>query len=257
MKNSWHKLLTALILSIFLTSALSSCGYKSYKEKGMWQDFPGIFTAVEATDLELYREILPKQFDMPERPVVAMFIVDYVIVVPLPMVPYLEGAVALSCKYKGEDTWHVVTMPVTDKVACKGGRSLGFPKYVADEIILQKDGDGWKAKVVHEGVTRMGLEFTPGLTRELKPLEKEVMEGPISRLEGAIYQLSPPEVGPAINKISLVPVVPANWETERGMVKITISPEDPWSGLIPAGTVSPGSYQRFTGGNNMVSKKAN
>jgi hypothetical protein len=245
------KISVAMVLSI----ALTGCGYKSFKEKGQWQDFPGIFTAIEATDLELYRKILPKEFEMPDRPVVAMFIVDYVIVVPWPMTPYLEGAVALSCKYKGQDTWHVITMPVTKKVACIGGRLLGFPKYVADEITLKKDGDNWKAKVTHEGVTRMSLEFTPGRTRELTPYEKDVMEGPIMRLEGEIYQLVPPEVGPAIKRIHMEYVVPSNWETNPGMVKITISPDDPWSGLFPQGIVSPGSYQRFTGGNNIKWEK--
>jgi len=75
---------------------LAGCGYKSFREKGMWQKFPGIYTAWEPSDLKLYRELLPKEFDMPEQPGVAFFIVDYQIVVPYPMGPYFEGAVALA-----------------------------------------------------------------------------------------------------------------------------------------------------------------
>lgn len=235
---------------LFLTSG---CGYRSFKEKGMWQEFPGIYTAVEPTDLKLYRELLPDELDMPERPVVAFFIVDYVIVVPYPMGPYLEGAVALSCKYKGEEGWHVITMPVTTRVACEGGRAIGFPKYVADEITL----GGKKGVVRHEGKVRLSLEYTPGLTRALEPHEEEFMGGGVSRLEADVFQLAPPGEGPAINRIILKEVVPAHWESEQGMVKIHISPLDPWAGLIPDGAVSPGLFQTFTGGNNMVSKKVN
>jgi hypothetical protein len=248
----------ALTLALALILTVSSgCGYKSYNERGMWQEFPGIFTAVEPADLDLYRKLLPENLDMPERPVVALFVVDYVIVVPYPMGPYLEGAVALSCKYKGEDGWHVLTMPVTTKVACEGGRAIGFPKYVADSITLGKAGNGMKGEVRHQGVVRLSLEYTPGLTRKLEPYEEEFMGGGVSRLEEPVFQLAPPDKGPTLNRITLVPVVPANWESEQGMVKIHISPNDPWAGLIPDNAVSPGLFQTFTGGNNMKSEKVN
>jgi hypothetical protein len=217
----------------------------------MWQEFPGIYTAIEPTDLDLYRELLPDQLDMPERPVVAFFIVDYITVVPYPMVPYLEGAVAILGEYKGKEGWHVLTMPVTEKIPCKGGRSLGFPKYVADEITLTKR----KGVVTHEGVVRLSLEFTPGLTKERQPYEKEFLTGGVSRFEADVYQLVPPGEGPELRRINLVEVIPARWESDLGMVKIHISPDDPWAGLIPQDAVSFGLYQTFTGGNNMVSEK--
>jgi len=243
------------VCALLLFSIYFGIGYKSFKDKGMWQDFPGISTAYEPENLKLYRQILPKEFDMPDRPIVALFIVDYVKVVPLPMTPYLEGMVALSCKYEGEETWHVVTMPVTSRVACTGGRSLGFPKYVADRIALKNNGGNWEGIVIHEDITRLKLEFAPGLTRELAPHEKEFLDGPASRLEALIYQLVPPDTGPDVYRIHMKEVVTSRWQEEVGMVKIAISPTDPWSGLIPPGTVSPGVYQRFTGGNRMVSNK--
>jgi hypothetical protein len=244
-----------IVCAVILFSIYFGIGYKSFKEKGMWQDFPGIFTAYEPQDLKLYRQILPKEFGMPDRPIAALFVVDYVKVVPLPMTPYLEAMVALSCKYEGEETWHVVTMPVTSRVACAGGRSLGFPKYVADRIVLENNGDNWEGIVIHEDITRMKLEFTPGLTRELTPYEKEFLDGRASRLEAPIYQLVPPGIGPGIYRIHMKEVVSSRWEKKAGMVKMTISHDVPWSGLIPPGTVSPGVYQRFTGGNRMMSNK--
>ncbi len=247
------KVFTMIVAVCLVFGMAMGCGFKSFKEKGMWQEFPGIYTAMEPADLKLYRELLPDDLDMPDRPIVAFFIVDYVIVVPYPMGPYLEGAVALSCKYKGVEGWHVLTMPVTTKVACKGGRSLGFPKYVADEITLS----GNKGVVRHDGDVRLSLEYTPGLTRALKSYEEEFMGGGVSRFEAQVFQLAPPDVGPALNRITLVPVVPSNWESEQGMVKIHISQADPWAGLIPDGAVSPGLFQTFNGGNNMASEKAN
>lgn len=251
------KALTTIVVACLVFGIAPGCGYKSYQEKGMWQEFPGIYTAMEPADLELYRELLPDELDMPERPVVAFFIVDYVIVVPYPMGPYLEGAVALSCKYRGEEGWHVLTMPVTTRVACEGGRAIGFPKYVADEITLGRSGDGIKGIVRHESKVRLSLQYTPGLTRDLKAHEKEFMSSQVSRMEAPVFQLVPPDKGPDLNRIALVPVVPPSWESEQGMVKIHISPDDPWAGLIPDGAVSPGLFQTFTGGNNMVAEKVN
>jgi len=251
------KALRLMVLFAIFAGLLAGpgCGYKSFKEKGMWQEFPGIYTAMEPEDLKLYRELLPADLDMPEKPVVAFFIVDYVIVVPYPMGPYLEGAAALSCKYNGEDGWYVVTMPVTTRVACQGGRAIGFPKYVADEITLARAGDGWKGVVQHDGVVRLSLEYTPGLTRKLTPVEKEFMSSDVTRMEAPVFLLVPPGEGPTLNRITLEPVVPANWESEQGMVKIHISPDDPWAGLVPDNAVVPGLFQTFTGGNNMVTKK--
>ena len=54
-----------VVCAVLLLSIYYGIGYKSFKEKGMWQDFPGIFTAYEPENLKLYRKILPKEFDMP------------------------------------------------------------------------------------------------------------------------------------------------------------------------------------------------
>ncbi len=54
-----------VVCAVLLLSIYYGIGYKSFKEKGMWQDFPGIFTAYEPEDLKLYRQILPEEFDMP------------------------------------------------------------------------------------------------------------------------------------------------------------------------------------------------
>jgi hypothetical protein len=256
MKNPKKKtaLFPALLVAVSLF-ALSGCGYVSYFQRGMWQEFPGIFTAVEPADLDLYRRLLPQQFEMPARPAVALFLTNYVKVVPFPMSPYLEAAVALRCKFKGEEGWHVLTMPVTRKVPMWGGHYYGFPKYIADEITLKQTGNGWTGSVQSRGEVRIALEFTPGGVRELKPYEREFMEGKTPHFGEPIFQLVPYNQGPTVKRVLMKEVIPAEWKAEPGMVKITISPRDPWSGLIPRDTLAPGLFQVFKGGNILAGKK--
>jgi len=243
-------------LTVAMIFLLTGCGYTSYRKKGMWQEFPGIFAIVEPTNLKLYRELLPKPLVMPENPQVGIFIVDYQIVVPWPMSPYLEGAVAIKCRYKNEEGWHVLTMPVTTKIANMGGRMIGFPKYVADEIQLKQIDNGWIGLVNHQGTERLYLEFTPIDPEQLTPTQKQLSQR-ITRMEEPIFQLDPPDKGPRINRIHLKQIIPANWESTPGTVKIRIAAKDPWAGLIPADTIAPALFQRFSGGNNLVSEKVN
>jgi hypothetical protein len=256
--RSVYIVMAAVAISLFASGCDDFCGFRSYIERGTWQDFHGIFTVVEPADLELYRELLPAEMEMPERPAVGVFIVDYVIVVPCPMRPYLEGALGIRGEYNGEDSWHVVTMPVNLQAACDGGLRSGFPKYMADEITLAQSGENWEGVVTHEGVIRMSLEFTPGLTRELEPFEVELMSGGLPRLEVPMYQLVPPGEGPELRRITLESKVPDNWESTQGMVEIHISPDDPWAGLIDSSALAPaGLFMEFTGGKVMDSEKVN
>jgi acetoacetate decarboxylase len=223
----------------------------------MWQEFPGIFAIVEPANLKLYRELLPEAMEMPEKPQVAVFIADYQVVVPWPMGPYLEGAVAIRCSYENEDGWHVLTMPVTTKVANMGGRMMGFPKYVADEIQLKQDGVGWKGVVNHQGIERLYLEFMPVDPEELTTAQKEQAQSKAAKMEEPIFQLDPPDEGPRINRIYMKQIIPAHWESTPGTVKIRIAEQDSWAGLIPAETTFPALFQRFSGGNNLVYDKVN
>ena len=260
--GSLYIVMAAVAISLFTFGCNDFCGFQSAKERGTWQEFHGIFTGVEPADLELYRELLPAEMEMPERPAVGVFIVDYVIVVPCPHIPYLEGTLGIRGIYNGEEGWHTVTMPLSnDAVAALfGGRSVGFPKYPAD-VTLTQSGDNWQGVVTHEGVVRMSLNFTPGFTRELEPWEEEEMNSGLTRLEVPIFQKGPIEdlsvEGADLYHITLFDKVPATWESTQGMVEIHISPDDPWAGLIEPGTVSPGLFQEFTGGKEMDAEKVN
>jgi hypothetical protein len=249
-----------LLLIVFgvLTLIISGCAWqqKNIERKGVFHEFHGIYTMVEPTNLELYRALLPAPLEMPDQPVVSMFIVDYTEVYPWPMTPYQEGALFLRSKYKGQEGWYCKTMPVTKWFPNKAGRALGFPKYVAKTITLASEDGGWKGEVKDNGQLKLTLEFSSGLTRVLNPKEEMVMKaGPEKALADPVFLFVPPDKGPVLQKVDMVNVVPPSWTTEPGMVRITIGPEEPWAGLFASGTVSPGIFAKFRGASNLVPTK--
>lgn len=277
LRRSFYLSVGAIAITLITSLSMSGCkldwcGFKSYAEKGTWQEFQGIFTVVEPADLALYRELLPAELDMPEVPAVGVFIVDYQVVVPCPMRPYLEGALGIKGVYKGEEGWHTVTMPLDLNSARLGGLGVGFPKYMAevtltgsDENLPEDDNEeagSYEGIVTDEGVVRMSLDFTPGLTRPLTPFEEDVLASGLPRLEGIGFQKGPisstgdpSEYGPSLYRITLVDKVQANWESVLGMAKIHISPDDPWAGLIAPDADAVGLFQVFSGGKIMEVEK--
>jgi Acetoacetate decarboxylase (ADC) len=236
-------------------AALGASNYISYKKKGTFRQFHGIFAALPTDDVELYATLLPGPMKMPERPVVALFVIDYVSVGPWPMTRYQEGTVALRCSNGGREGWHIKTMPVTKWVPCQGGRMLGFPKYVADDIPLRQTAGGWLGEVRHRGRAMLSLEYTDGGTRDLEPWEKEMIDGGALHLEEPIFLFVPPEKGSRFQQVTVERVMPDDWKVEEGTVRVTIDESEPWAGLIPPGTEAPGFFQRFTGGTILVPKK--
>lgn len=198
----------------------------------------GITTAFLPADLELYRALLPKQFDMPDQPLVAVSVVDYYDVT-LPLVPYREGYVAIQCEYQGRTGWHVLTMPVDDETSNAGGRALGFPKYVADKITLGEQEGGWLGRVVHKGRTVMEVAFAA--------------EGePVSSTSGGagadVFQLVPPGEGPAVNAVKSTPSGERTTVTTAGSATLKTDADEPWAGLLdPDGGTAWASFEEVTG----------
>jgi hypothetical protein len=249
------KIITSLLVILIVVLAVLVSVRYDYKKHGMFRQFHGIYTAVEPANMKLYRFLLPQPLEMPQRPMVSIFVVDYVKVFPWPMTRYQEAAVSLRCKYNGEEGWHVKTMPVTKSVPNWGGRNLGFPKYVADMISLQSSGKSWKGEVKQAGETKITLEFTSENMRELTAVEKEFMKSRTTQLKEPLFLFVPPDKGPTLQKVMVVQTVDPQWTTKQGIVKITIAPQEPWAGLVPAGTMAPGVFQEFTGGAILVPTK--
>ena len=221
---------------------------------GMFREFEGLTTHFEPKDPSLYRKLLPQPFGIPSRPVVTVFVADYQRVIPWPMTRYQEWSVLLKSEWKGEVGWYSLTMPVTKWVAMVGGRYLGFPKYIADEIAMAKRGHSYTAIAKHTGVVQLMLEFHPSATRLLAPWEKELAENE-SFFKGDAHQLVPPGRGPRAQKIILRHVVQPKWSPQHGMLHVRVDPRQSWAGLVPDEREFPGTYNHFTGGINLNAQR--
>ena len=112
---------------------VGSLGGPAYGQDFMYQEFDGVLLFYIPKDMAAYRELLPQVFDLPDQPLVEVFDIDYYKMAPWSLEPYREVAVFLLAKYKGEEIWHCITMPVTsDKARIGGIKNLGYPKVLAE-----------------------------------------------------------------------------------------------------------------------------
>ena len=217
----------------------------------------GIFTVVEPADLELYRSYMYPPLSMPEKPEVIVTLVD--LYTGNAVTRYQEGRLAVKAMCPdGRESWLVISVPVPTLLMCYMGVVWGWPKYVADVMTVTPT----KAEVIYEGEVRWSMDFSPDPVDEatLKELkERRRFEFPntiafhvdkggacLLRHTGRGYE--DPEVVESSFHV-------AEWQA--GMVKVYMRPQDPWAGLIPANSVTPGVYQRFmsAGGADSVWQK--
>lgn len=249
------KLLKAMLIILLCLGAYVAYFLIAPRFIGAFYEFQGINIVVEPKNVDLYRSMLPKPLQMPERPMVVMFFVDYTSVGPWPFTPYLEAALALRCKYGNMEGWHVKTMPVTRQVANTGGRMMGFPKYIADEITLRQEGAAWKGEVRHRDKSVMSLQFRKGFARALAPWEKKLIESGAFHFDEPIFQLVPPDKGPRLQRVMFEKIKPEQWKSETGTCRMVVDKDEPWAGLVPAGTEGLGVSQSFTGARSLVQYK--
>jgi hypothetical protein len=119
-------------------------------------------------------------------------------------------------------------MPVDDKTACDGGRSIGFPKYVADHIELEVTDGAWLGRVAHQGRDVMRVTFTPAAGVE--PSETISTDPGLPCL-----LLEPPGVGPAVSQVDTRLFGPRRRVTTAGAARVQADPGEAWAGLLPAG----------------------
>ena len=219
-------------------------------KNGMFREFRGIKTIIDKVDVQMYREILPKPIEPHERPLISVFVADYVKVFPWPMTMYQEGCVSLLCRYGGEEYWYVYTMPVTKLVPMWGGRKMGFPKYIADMIVLRRDDGKWTGEVMHNNGRILSLSFSPGPDREPREPEKILLNEKRFFFEKTI-NLYPPSKGPGVIITELVHKVKENWNPDYGMIKVNADKGGPLDGLFDKTESYIGMYNEFTGGINL------
>jgi hypothetical protein len=197
-----------------------------------------IMTTLAPADLELYRSLLPEQFDMPDQPLVVVTVADYYDVT-LPLMPYREGYVLLQCKYQGRTGWYTYTMPVDDKIANDGGRAIGFNKYVADKITLEEQDGIWTGRVVHGGRTVMEIVFTA---------TGEPVTATGGGEEVSLFNLVPPGEGPKLNEVKSAASGEQTTVATSGSAIVKADPGEPWAGLLNSeGSTVWAQFQELTG----------
>ena len=184
---------------------------------------------------------------MPDRPVVKLFLVDYLQVSPWPLTRYQEWSLLLRASHGGKEGWFPVTMPVTTWIARQGGHPLGFPKYVAASITLIDDGRTAFGRATANDRLDVSMRYSDDQPPVLARWERDLRaHDPF--IEGDLIVLKPTGVGPEVQRVRFEEVVPSRWTTRHGSVDL----DGDAGGLIPDGRRVPGSAHHFRGGMNLV-----
>jgi hypothetical protein len=206
-----------------------------------------ISVIVEPANLTLYEKLLPEAFAMPEHPLVSINVVDQLEVGPWPLTPYQLGSVSLRCSYEGEEGWHPLTMPETKWVAVWTGRTMGFPKYVAEEIHLSPEGEGWVGEVRHSDELRLRLAFVPDANAPIPRWERNGWS-----TGGPTLNLRPPGEGPEVKVVRGAEGAPDSSDVKPGRVRIDLGASEPFAGLLPAGHEATGVLELWQGGRSLA-----
>ena len=203
----------------------------------------GHTTVIEPADLKLYRSYMYPPLSMPEQPEVMVSYWD----MNRSVVPFLEGRVMVKalCPDRVE-SWLMISVPVPNFYTALEGNCWGWPKYVADEMTVERD----RSEVTYEGKVSLSMDFTPGgvdeaTVQRLKERGTESGNTVSFHIDGGGMCLIRQGRADGRGRQDTHFV-----EWEPGMIKTYIRPDDPCSGLIPDNCVTPGVYQRSlrTGG---------
>jgi hypothetical protein len=214
---------------------------------GQFRELVAITAHFAPDDLGRYRRYLPERLDMPDRPVVKLFLVDYLQVSPWPLTRYQEWSMLLRAAHEGVEGWFPVTMPVTTWVARQGGHHLGFPKYLAASIALIDDGRTAFGRATADGRLDVSMRYCDDAPPILARWERD-LRAHDAFIEGDLIVLKPAGVGPDVQRVSFEEVAPSRWTTRHGSVEL----HGDAGGLIPDGRIVPGSAHHFLGGMNLV-----
>ena len=257
LRNLFQKLLGYHKYLIFVIAVLlgTGCTYDIlFWERNIWTEFDGIFVIEEPDNLDIYEELLPEMLQMPKVPMVGMFCADYFDTERWPITltkylnPYLESALFIRCEYNGKEGWYCPYMAVTTEAAMIGGHRLGYPKILADEIVLDQKEHGWTGSTKVDDMEHLGLHFQMvpvDSLRKYSPSKLDFINGnEISDLVFTTILLKPPAEGPEVVVFSCSP--PPLVERIPGLATIQLG--GPLEGLIEPMTVTPALYQHFSMG---------
>jgi len=106
----------------------------------------------EPANLAAYRQAIPAPFTMPQRPLIRVTFLDFYDMASGPT--YLETEVAVLGMDGAQPGWVVLTLPVTNGVACIGGRQLFGLTKVVRRITLERATDRYVGTLYARGGTK-------------------------------------------------------------------------------------------------------
>ncbi|RLS33420.1 MAG: hypothetical protein DWH79_06865 [Planctomycetota bacterium] len=217
------------------------------RPEGQFRELLGITAHYQPPDIAAYRHYLPDSLEMPNRPVIKLFLIDYLQVSPWPFTRYQEWSLLLRASHEGAEGWFPLTMPVTTWIAKQGGHHLGFPKYVAETIELVDHGDTVLGHAAAKDRLEVSMRFTTGVPPQMKHWERHLLSRD-QIIDDDLVVLKPVGVGPDVHRVRFEEVMPSRWTVRRGSVELTGDA----GGLIATGRPVPGAVHHFRGGMNLV-----
>ena len=214
---------------------------------GQFRELVGITTHFAPPDPVAYRRYLPARLGMPARPVVKVFLIDYLQVAPWPFTRYQEWTVLLRAVHDDREGWYPVTMPVTSWIARQGGHHLGFPKYVTPSIELIDDGVEVRGRAAAAGRMEVTMDFRRGGVPRLAAWERRYLDHD-SILPDDLLVLKPVGVGPDVRRVRFEEVTESAWRVRRG----TVTLKGDAGNLLVQDRPLAASVHRFQGGMNLV-----
>ena len=205
-----------------------------------YKEFIGINTVVEIEEdkKSLYKSLLPRQLEMPSKPLMLFTLKHFTKIFPWPMKGYLEASVCIRTKCPGtQEGWYILSMPASSFIACSTGKRLGYPKYIPDSLTLESIDNAWVGKVIHAEKSPFILQFSPA---DVDVWWKDVF------IKGDLFFIR--DNNNRINQMqSNIQDVKFD-EFKTGNVTITIDSNDEWSKLVRGSCeTATGIFNKFVG----------
>jgi len=214
-----------------------------------FKKFHGISAIIDPADLELYRALLPDVYDMPDKPLVSLTVIEYVHIAAWPLLmSYREGVVALNSLFEDGTGWFILNMPVTRDLAAMMGRRVGFPKKRVESIEFLPERGIWKGKVANNGKDIFSVELSPDGAYPRFEHDRPACPVPVPPLEAA-HLVKPLRVGSKPNRAWLqVKNVVKETPALPGTARVGVDADQDWAPLIDEERTWPGVYFQFWGG---------
>ena len=235
-------------------------GNQSPTTMGLYRAFHQLSAYFVPENLVLYRSLLPSPLKVPGEPLVFVNATDFT-QTRLPLPTHKKAHVQILAQHKNIQGWYTLSMPEDAYLPVEMGKTLGYPKYVADSVSIERWNGGWAAEVKNESnpSLALSLHFVEDrsqaswfetitrshpmiLIRKLLPNHKEKswflrmpLVGEEAHKEFLLLKGEP--------KFTGLPKIKENF----GRIQMTLNSDQPWAALFPQEITAKGVFMNFKG----------